>query len=95
MHAGKFQWHNAKAARNFAVHHVKFEAARDAFDDPYALDWLDESQEYDEDRFVLIGMSEGRLIVVAYCMRGPTTRIISARLAAPSKRWKYHERDEI
>ena len=42
MNDGKFQWDDAKAASNIADHGVTFDAAREAFADPFALDWLDE-----------------------------------------------------
>ena len=48
MDDGCFQWDDAKAAYNVAVHHVKFEIARLAFDDPYVIDWIDDRQNYGE-----------------------------------------------
>lgn len=36
-------------------------------------------------------MVEGRLLFVAYTMRGDTIRIITARKAEPYERRKYHE----
>lgn len=94
MNDGKFMWDDAKAASNSADHGVTFEAAREAFADPFALDWLDESEDYGEDRYALIGMAEGRLPYVAYTMRGEAIRIISARLAEPQDRRRYHEANE-
>jgi uncharacterized DUF497 family protein len=91
MNDGKFQWDDTKAATNIADHGVTFDAARDVFRDPFALDWLDESEDYGEDRYVLIGMAEGRLLYVAYTMRGEAIRIISARGADPHERRRYHE----
>jgi len=91
MNDGKFQWDEAKAVSNFVRHGVAFEAAREAFKDPSALDWLDESEVYGEHRFALIGMSEGHLLFVAYTMRGDAIRIVSARLAEPFERRRYHE----
>ena len=91
MDDGRFHWHDAKAASNFARHGVTFEAAREVFKDPFALDWLDESEDYGEDRFAVIGMSQRRLLFVAYTMRGDSTRIVSARLAEPFERKRYHE----
>ncbi len=66
MNDGNFQWDDAKAASNIADHGVTFEAALEAFVDPFALDWLDESEDYGEDRYAMIGMAEGRLLTVAY-----------------------------
>jgi uncharacterized DUF497 family protein len=42
MNDGVFQWDDSKAAANHAKHGVTFEAARDAFKDPFALDWIAE-----------------------------------------------------
>jgi uncharacterized DUF497 family protein len=91
MNDGGFQWDDSKAAANIAAHGVTFESARDVFRDPFALDWLDESEDYGEDRYAIIGMAEGRLLYVAYTMRGETIRIISARGAEPHERRQYHE----
>ncbi|MGO8831229.1 MAG: BrnT family toxin [Roseiarcus sp.] len=91
MNDDKFQWDDANAASNIADHGVTFEAAREAFVDPFALDWLDESEDYGEDRYAMIGMAEGRLLYLAYTMRGEAIRIISARGAEPHERRQYHE----
>ena len=91
MEDGKFQWDDTKAADNYADHGVRFEAAREVFDDPFALEWLDEREDYGEDRYNIIGMVEDRLLYVSYTMRGEKTRIISARGAEPYERRQYHE----
>jgi uncharacterized DUF497 family protein len=91
MDDGSFQWDDDKAAQNYAAHGVTFEAAREAFGDPFALDWPDESEAYGEARYITIGMAEGRLLFVAYTLRGDAVRIISARGAEGYERRKYHE----
>ena len=91
MDDGKFQWDDKKAAENHADHGVRFEAAREVFQDPFALEWLDEREDYDEDRYSILGIVEHRLLYVAYTMRGEKTRIISARGAEPYERRRYHE----
>jgi uncharacterized DUF497 family protein len=90
MNDGTFQWDDAKAAANYAKHGVTFEAAREVFKDPFALDWLEDDQQ-DEQRFATLGMVEGRLLFAAYAMRGDVIRIISARLPEPFERRRYHE----
>ena len=65
--------------------------ARLVFQDPFAIDWLDESEDYGEDRYAIVGMAQGRLLFVAFTMRGPRTRFISARGAEPYERLQYHE----
>lgn len=65
--------------------------ARGVLEDPFAIDWLDEREDYGEARYATVGMVEGRLLYVAYTMRGERIRIISARGAEPHERRKYHE----
>lgn len=89
----QFEWDDAKAARNEAIHGVSFDAATLVFTDPFALEWLDDREDLGEDRYVVLGMADGRLLYVAYTMRGETIRIISARGAEPHERRKYHEEE--
>jgi len=91
MNDEAFEWDEIKAAANYAAHGVPFEAARDAFKDAFAIDWLDERAPYGEDRYAIIGMVEDRLLFVAYTMRGDKIRIISARGAEPYEKRRYHE----
>ena len=94
MNDGQFQWDDRKAASNLTDHKVGFETARNVFRDPFALDWLDESEDYGEDRFCVIGKSDGGLLFVAYTMRGETIRIISARLAEAFERRRYYSENQ-
>jgi uncharacterized DUF497 family protein len=86
-----FVWDDDKAAGNWRDHGVSFEMARDAFSDPFAVEWVDAEQHPHEERYAMIGMVENRLLFVAYTMRGERIRIISARKAEPYERRKYHE----
>jgi uncharacterized DUF497 family protein len=86
-----FEWDDAKAAENHARHGVRFEAARLAFDDAFAVVREDRRQNYGEDRFILLGMVQERLLAVAYTLRDQRVRIISARIAEPHERRRYHE----
>ena len=94
MDDGAFQWDDSKAAANYAKHGVTFEAARDAFKDRFALDWIAEGHNDGEPRFATLGMVEDRLLFVAYTLRGDAIRIISARLAEPYERRRYHEENQ-
>lgn len=86
-----FEWDDSKAAANLRNHHVTFEMARDVFEDPFAIELVDRGQHPNEERYGMIGMVEGRLLFVAYTMRGDRIRIISARKTEPHERRKYHE----
>ena len=86
----KFDWDREKASANFDKHGVSFDDARDVFRDVFAIDMEDTRFHYDEPRFVSIGMSESRLLVVVYTTRQDMIRIISARAADPrEQRWYY------
>jgi hypothetical protein len=87
----RFEWDAAKAVRNEADHGVTFDVATLVFADPFALEWRDDREDYGEDRYVLLGMVDGRVLYVAYTMRGDAIRIISARGAEPNERRRYHE----
>ena len=90
MMADDFEWDQAKAAANYKKHGVRFEHAVLAFEDPFALVELDESEEYGEDRFLLTGRATGGILVVVYTERGERVRIISAREATEYERRNYY-----
>jgi hypothetical protein len=88
-----FEWDRNKAKSNFTKHGVSFEEAATVFFDPLSLTIPDPDHgEYEEERCLILGLSEaGRLLVVAHCDRGDSIRIISARLATSSERRGYEE----
>ena len=83
-----FEWDDGKAASNIRDHEgVTFAQAAAAFGDKFAVEWIDERKDYGEERSVLLGMTGGQLLYVAYTERGDNIRIISARRAT------RHEQD--
>ena len=93
MDGGEFQWDDLKAAQNLAKHGVSFEVARAVFKDPFAVEYVDDREDYGETRLIIVGLVDGRLLVVAYTMRDEAIRIISARAAEPFERREYHEQN--
>ncbi len=91
MNEDEFEWDDAKAAQNYADHGVSFEAAKKAFEDPFATERLDDREDYGEVRYNILGVVDGRILYVAYTLRNDTIRIISARGAEPHERRQYHE----
>ena len=91
MNDGAFEWDDDKATTNYAKHGVRFEVGRGVFRDPFAIEQLDERQDYGEERFTIVGMTGGRLLFVAYTMRADTVRIISARGAEPYEQRQYYD----
>ena len=68
--------------------------AREVFKDIFAIEWADRDQGGGEHRFVTVGMVENRLVFVSYTLRGERIRIISARLAEPYERRRYHNENQ-
>jgi hypothetical protein len=94
MRDDDFEWDDVKANRHLAIHGVSFEAARLACADPLAVVREDRRQDYGENRFILLGMGQERVLAVSFAMRGERIRIISARLAEPRERRRYHEKND-
>ena len=88
----KFRWNLAKATGNFRKHGVTFAEASTAFGDPLSTTIDDPDHSYGERRFVLLGQtSSRRLVVIAHSVEGEIVRIISARLAERHERKTYEE----
>ncbi len=93
MNDGEFEWDDVKASSNYAKHGVTFEAARDVFKDPFAIEQVDERHDNGEERWMILGVAGARLLLVAYTIRNGRIRIISARAAEPYEQREYHEQN--
>ena len=88
----QFEWDDKKNKANFRKHGVWFEESKTAFHDPYARLIDDPDHSSEEDRFVLLGMSDKlRLIVVCHVYRkqDAVIRIYSARRAVKDEAKQY------
>ena len=89
-----FEWDEKKADQNIRKHSVSFEEAATVFSDPFSITIYDPLHSKDEDRFVILGMSENnRLLVVIHTERGDKIRIISARKATKKERRQYESNE--
>jgi hypothetical protein len=91
----RFEWDEGKAAENHRKHGVDFEEATTAFYDESGLLMDDPEHSDEEDRLVLLGMSEQiRLLVVCHTYREEdrVIRIISARKATRPEQDGYWKR---
>ncbi len=87
-----FEWDIKKAESNARKHGVTFDEASTVFGDPLALLLPDPDHSFDEERYLVLGMSNLQgLLVVAFAERPPRTRLISARRAMPAERRLYEE----
>lgn len=85
----RFEWHDAKAKANLQTHGISFELATTVFEDVFAIERLDDREDYGEKRFVIVGMAKSHILLfVAFTERNDRIRIISARRAT------QHEEDD-
>lgn len=84
----EFEWDTAKARRNLELHKVAFEWAVAIFDGP-TFEVHDTRRDYGEDRYIAMGLVDGRCLVVVHTPRGSKTRIISARKANRREQERY------
>ncbi len=88
----RFEWDESKAVVNLARHGVSFEEAVTVFGDPLSDTFDDPDHSAEEQRFVIIGMSEnGRVLIVAHTDEGEIVRLISAREPTRGEREFYEE----
>ncbi len=89
-----YEWNLIKERLNIAKHGVDFEEAKSVFSDEFALVLFDEDHSNDEERFLILGMSQKeRILLVVHCYReNDTIRIISSRKATKNEAKQYKER---
>jgi len=88
----KIEWSARKNHNNLAKHRIDFIEAATVFDDPMHLTIDDPDHSVDERRFISIGYSrQKRLIIMAHTFEDDKIRIISARKPTRSERLIYEE----
>ncbi len=91
MQGLRFEWDLTKEQANRRKHRVGFSEATTVFRDPLSIT-IPEPDHIDEDRFVIVGLSsKRRLLVVVHTIREERTRLISARSATKHERRKYED----
>lgn len=88
-----YEWDDAKSNENLSKHGLSFEDAEAVFAGP-CVSFEDDRFDYGEQRFITLGLLEGRAIVVAHTPRGENTRIISMRKANKREEKIYQKRLE-
>lgn len=86
-----FEWDQLKNESNIAKHNLDFADAPRIFRLPLRIS-LDERQDYGEERWVGLGMLDGRFVVVVFTeLDEDIIRIISLRKALPYERKLYEQ----
>jgi len=87
-----FEWDEEKAKANLGKHKVSFEKAKTVFDDPFLMTFPDPEHSNGEQRYLDIGSSsKRRILVVIHTEREANIRIISCRKATMSERRAYEQ----
>jgi uncharacterized DUF497 family protein len=85
----RFEWDERKRKSNLAKHGLDFLDVCVVFEEPHIV--VPSAFEGGEDRFLAIGVLEGRLVTVVYTTRSEAIRIISFRRARHEERQRYQE----
>jgi len=87
-----FEWNSRKDAANQRKHGVGFAEASTVFADPLSITIPDLNEASSEERFVIVGLSSLRnLLVVVHTIREERIRLISARAATKQEKRRYEE----
>jgi uncharacterized protein len=87
----RFEWDQQKNQANIGKHELDFADAPKVFRLPLRIS-LDQRQDYGEERWVGLGMLDGRVVVVVFTEPDrETVRIISLRKALPYERKRYEQ----
>lgn len=81
-----FEWDAAKSEANLSKHGLDFDEAKEVFYDQITLRRSDRNN---EERWIAVGMSYGRIVSVIFTRRGESIRIISARHPRPDEERAY------
>lgn len=87
-----FEWDKNKNTANQKKHKVSFEEAKSVFYDEKAIQFFDEKNSSEEDRFLMLGISAKlRILIVSHVFKPikKTIRIISARRATQKEASHY------
>ncbi len=93
----KFEWDRQKNQANIAKHEIDFADAPKVFQLPLRVS-LDKRQDYGEERWIGIGMLDGRVVIIVFTEPDEQTiRVISLRKALPYERKRYERylKDEL
>ena len=90
----KFDWDEEKNLLNYTKHKIWFEEAQSVWADEYAVEFFDDEHSDHEERFLRLGHSVGRnILLVVFCERndGEIIRLISPRKATRKEKDNYEK----
>jgi uncharacterized DUF497 family protein len=84
----RFEWDEAKRQSNIRKHGIDFLGIEKAWAG-ITLTILDDRFDYDETRFITLGLLDGRVVVIAHTETQEVIRIISVRKATKNEEANY------
>jgi uncharacterized DUF497 family protein len=84
-----FIWDEKKAATNLRKHGIEFPFAVRVFQSAVQAEWIDDREDYGEERWNIVGFVDGLALLVTYTLRGEDIRILSARRTTKYEQEKY------
>lgn len=85
-----FEWDEKKRLANVQKHGIDFVGCEDVFAG-FSLTAEDTTRDYGEQRFLTLGLLDGRVVSVCHTDRGDTIRIISIRKATRYEQEQYFQ----
>lgn len=86
----KFEWDEAKQQSNLRKHRLDFTDAETVFAGA-TFTFEDDRFEYNEDRYITLGLLRGVVVVMAHTEREAVIRVISMRKATKNEQRVYFE----
>ena len=84
----RFEWDEPKRLTNIEKHGIDFVGIEEVFQGE-TITILDDRLDYGEERFVTLGLLDGRVVAVAHTETDEFIRIISARKATTNEEIGY------
>ncbi len=84
----RFEWDEVKRQSNLRDHRLDFADAEVVFSGA-TFTFLDDRFEYDEDRYITLGLLRNSVVVIAHTEREEIIRVISMRKATKNEQKRY------
>ena len=84
----RFEWDEAKRESNILKHGIDFIDVEKVFEGQ-TVTILDDRFDYEEERFITLGLLDGRVVVLVHIEAEDVIRIISARKATKNEEISY------
>jgi len=83
-----FEWDEYKRRNNLRKHRIDFAVVKEIWS-RYHIEMPSGRTDIDEERYLAVGTSKGRIVTVVFTWRGENRRLISARKARPYEEENY------